>query len=395
MQNIKTDYVPKKRKNYNICIICATGIDLLRYFHKNIEIALNFLGHNVKLITDKEWIEKFNNKNDILVESKCDFYLSTNSECYESIVYQQKNTPLLVMCIDRVYHILRNKTNVNNVVHLWVSRRDMNNAYLYIENNEHYFLPHAASIDEDLDINKLFNKKRVLDVFISCHYIKNFASSIYPKGGYDISSIKRVYHSFFNDMKSLEECTEAEMNFDKKQLADFMWDSALFIDSKARMNAKLTIINKIIDAGFSLHCCGANWEKTEIIKNENFIYYGPLTTKVSNKKMEDAKIVVNAMVPSFDGSHERIFESMLRGALCITTPSDYLRETFKDGENIVFFDPLDLNTLVEKINFYLQNEGERLRITKNAFNEVISKHTWYHRADELLDIYENYISLKK
>jgi spore maturation protein CgeB len=44
--------------------------------------------------------------------------------------------------------------------------------------------------------------------------------------------------------------------------------------------------------------------------------------------------------------------------------------------------------LVDKVKYYLKNEEERNQIVKNAY-EITSKYnTWEHRADEILQIYD-------
>lgn len=36
------------------------------------------------------------------------------------------------------------------------------------------------------------------------------------------------------------------------------------------------------------------------------------------------------------GAHDRVFNSMLNGAVCVTDTSGYLKDNFIDGENIIF-----------------------------------------------------------
>jgi spore maturation protein CgeB len=89
-------------------------------------------------------------------------------------------------------------------------------------------------------------------------------------------------------------------------------------------------------------------------------------------------------------AHERIFSAMSRGALCMTDATDYLREMFTEGEDIVFYDNDNLDGLAGKIRYYLAHEDERLRITVNAFGNVRARHTWVNRAEDMISMYEEF-----
>jgi hypothetical protein len=80
----------------------------------------------------------------------------------------------------------------------------------------------------------------------------------------------------------------------------------------------------------------------------------------------------------------RYYEPALTKALlfCDPPPEEY-RDTFRDGENCVYF---DLDNLIEKAEYYLENEKERKRIVNRAFGEFMTHHTWTARSWELIDI---------
>jgi len=47
--------------------------------------------------------------------------------------------------------------------------------------------------------------------------------------------------------------------------------------------------------------------------------------------------------------------------------------------------------LLEKIDYYLTHETEREEIAYNGYKEVLSKHTYEHRAKEILNVVKNEI----
>lgn len=82
----------------------------------------------------------------------------------------------------------------------------------------------------------------------------------------------------------------------------------------------------------------------------------------------------------------RIFEAMACGAFVI---SDYQKDVFslfRDGEHLVGFKTVD--ELIEKIQYYLHHPNERINIAKRGRHEVLKKHRYVNRIEEMLAIVE-------
>ena len=67
------------------------------------------------------------------------------------------------------------------------------------------------------------------------------------------------------------------------------------------------------------------------------------------QQISRAKISLNVMPWFKDGAHDRVFNSMLNGAVCLSDGSRYLDECLKDGEDYVKYDLADLAELPGKI----------------------------------------------
>lgn len=78
----------------------------------------------------------------------------------------------------------------------------------------------------------------------------------------------------------------------------------------------------------------------------------------------------------------RLFEALACGAFVICDGQKDARALFKDGEHLVFFD--STVELKEKIKYYLNRPVERQRIAASGRSEVLAKHTYRHRVEELL-----------
>lgn len=86
----------------------------------------------------------------------------------------------------------------------------------------------------------------------------------------------------------------------------------------------------------------------------------------------------------------RIFEGMYcnRMVMADKLPSDRgLDMLFKDKEDIVYYDSLE--DAIDKINYYTNNEEERLKIAKNGYEKVLNNHTTLQRLDLILENYKN------
>lgn len=80
----------------------------------------------------------------------------------------------------------------------------------------------------------------------------------------------------------------------------------------------------------------------------------------------------------------RDFDAMFTGALYVTSENESLQILFKDSDSIIYYSNID--SLVKKINYYLDNDLERIRIANNALKLSKSKHSWDIRIKSLIDM---------
>lgn len=84
---------------------------------------------------------------------------------------------------------------------------------------------------------------------------------------------------------------------------------------------------------------------------------------------------------------DRFFRILLSGAFCLSKEFPNMDEYLPDVNFATF---KDLSTLKSKIDYYLENDAERINIAKNGHKMAISKWTWKHRANELLKLVEKW-----
>lgn len=90
---------------------------------------------------------------------------------------------------------------------------------------------------------------------------------------------------------------------------------------------------------------------------------------------EDARFPVYQASP-------RVFEALACGAFLLTDRQPDVLSLFRDGEHLASFS--DGEELQRQILYYLSHPGERRRIAAAGRREVLSRHTYVHRIEELL-----------
>lgn len=103
-----------------------------------------------------------------------------------------------------------------------------------------------------------------------------------------------------------------------------------------------------------------------------------------NKIYNSTKICLNMHhVQSKEGVNPRIFEILGAGGFQLTDYKKTLENFFEIGREIECYKTE--KDLLDKIEYYLQNEDERKKIAQRGNNIVKKKHTYKHRAKTILD----------
>jgi spore maturation protein CgeB len=142
-------------------------------------------------------------------------------------------------------------------------------------------------------------------------------------------------------------------------------------------------VDKNNDIGF----CG-NWlnrrqwidliEKNNISVKKDIFVIGDDMVKAINSY----KIHFNRNLS--DDINFRTFETLGCKTLLITNHTPGLEKLFTIGENIVVYE--NEKDLIDKINFYLNNDKEREEMVHKGYEHVKNNHTYYNRAEQLINI---------
>jgi len=79
----------------------------------------------------------------------------------------------------------------------------------------------------------------------------------------------------------------------------------------------------------------------------------------------------------------RVFDVLACGGFVLADRNETLLELFKEDWDIVCFDTPE--EAVDKINYYLNHENDRLTIAQRGYDNVVNSHTFEHRINHILN----------
>jgi len=123
------------------------------------------------------------------------------------------------------------------------------------------------------------------------------------------------------------------------------------------------IIKNLQDLGFSIQCFGKGWK--DAVANKDL----PRTINNSKINLNFSKSRGNK-----PQTKARVFEITGSGGFCLTEYSNEVKNLFKENHEIVIFK--NLNELIYKIKYYLQNEYERKFICKNGYSKCYNEYSY-------------------
>ncbi len=100
------------------------------------------------------------------------------------------------------------------------------------------------------------------------------------------------------------------------------------------------------------------------------------------KKFSQSRIILNEAI--LDDLNMRVMEGLACKRLLLTEDIPAIYDHFEDGKHLVLFKTID--EAVEKVEYYLAHDDERNAIAEAGYQEFLSKHTYMHRAKELLKV---------
>lgn len=229
------------------------------------------------------------------------------------------------------------------------------------------------------------------DVILTGNYTK--LSFFEPYINWINEEYAAFYRGIIDDLLEHPACTveevalahcEWEMGKEPNDQLRIALHKMIFIDLYVRNYWRGKAVRTLVNAGIPVHVVGKGWEELEDVRHPECLKLHPQTDSVTCLEMlADAKVSLNVMPWFKDGAHDRVFNSILNGAVCVTDPSCYLEEELHEGEGVCYFALQDMDDLPEKVKDLLQNDSGRNEIVRRGRAIVEQKHTWAQRAKTL------------
>lgn len=258
----------------------------------------------------------------------------------------------------------------------------------------HFFLPHA--VEKDIPYNP--HEKKLYDISLLATYI-NFDDrrekwqKMFPDEvcrAMDAAIELTFSVSTIGFMEALQQSLIAEIPTAKEvhfstdpNFLTLAREVELYIKGKERVD----LIRAI--KGPEVHIFGASidkkdWQK-ELVTHANVHFHPPVSYEEAFKIMRQSKIILNTSMKNKEGAHERIFMGLGSGAAVVSNDCPFMREQFVEGEEIILYDPANMNLLNEQLITLLNNEHHLNAIAQAGRINVLENHTWDQRVDTILE----------
>ena len=208
-----------------------------------------------------------------------------------------------------------------------------------------------------------------------------------------ITRIDDEYTAFYHGMieelltqpwKTVEEVAEAHLLAELSEVPEEelkkTFAALTFIDLYVRYTFRGRAVQALVDAGIKVHVFGDGWELLECGHPENLIIMNSLNSEGCLKKLCQTKLSLNVMPWFKNGAHDRIFNSMLNGAVCLTDSSIYLDEILHDGKDCSLYSLTEMERLPEIAKGLLADPNRMQAIADGGYELAQAGHTWAHRA---------------
>lgn len=175
-----------------------------------------------------------------------------------------------------------------------------------------------------------------------------------------------------------------DSELDEQSIYYIHMECAPYIEGFVRREFKLRTMQALDQAGIRVTILGGNTWDLGGLELKNASLLPRITPQECNLQMQRAKVSLNCMPWYKAGCSERVFNSMMNGAVCVTDRSSYLEERFKDGSELVYYDLWNLTQLAYDIRYLLNNIEAAQQIAYRGYRETNAADSWESRMGTIL-----------
>ncbi len=159
-----------------------------------------------------------------------------------------------------------------------------------------------------------------------------------------------------------------------------------YVDWAIRMYQRGRVVTALAKSGLDLYLLGRGWENhlssklPNVHRIDDRIPYRDTLTY-----MADAKINLNVMPGFKQGTHDRVFNTLLRHSIPLTDSSAWIDNNYIDGVDIALYNLDQLERLPDISRQLLSDSKLAERIIKNGYEKTVNNFTWNHCANWILE----------
>lgn len=166
-----------------------------------------------------------------------------------------------------------------------------------------------------------------------------------------------------------------------------IFNYSVHLDWAIRMYERERVVSVLAEAGLELYLLGRGWENhpaasyPNVHRIDDRIPYAETLMYMAN-----AKINLNVMPWFKEGTHDRIFNTLLQHSLPLTDSSTWIDEHFTDGVDIALYDLDHLEQLPDIARGLLEDTSRAEAIIEKGYEKVLRNYTWSHCVDWILEV---------
>lgn len=211
----------------------------------------------------------------------------------------------------------------------------------------------------------------------------------------DGTSLGEFYRLMYQNLKENSGlATDAAVLFTVGQLG---WDlsqnavkalmrGSAYVDWAIRMYQRERVVRVLAESGLPFHLLGRGWENHPSVNCKNVVRLDDRVPYAETLPlMADARVNLNVFPGFKDGTHDRIFNTLLQRSVPLTDPSRWLMENFTDGQDVALYDLDHLEELPAIAERLLADRELAETIIRQGHEKVLRNLTWSHCAEWVLD----------
>ncbi|WP_034785008.1 glycosyltransferase [Eubacterium xylanophilum] len=387
--------------NIEKIVMFKRGIETLSYFSEQMGKRFEKLGYQVfyfDLCKEYESMSEliwFCQEGDTVVVS-FNFDGCSGEECFVdsegTSFFTARHIPFINIVVDHPFYYHKFKPLLpENYIQISIDRE--HEAYMrrfFPEIRRGPFLPLGGTCIWESKKNIPTWDERIFDIVFTGNYNppEIFNEAIHRHG----EEYSRFYYDIIDDFKahpwkSMDATIEEHIRRDAVDVTeDGIKDTMpnmIFIDLYVRHWFRGEVVKTLADAGLKVCCFGTGWEKVDTKKPENLVKGNLLDSYGCLRQISQGKISLNVMPWFKAGAHDRVFNSMCNGAVCLTDSSRYLDEIMIEGKHYMKYELWELDKLPDIAGSILNNRDKWEEISEAGYEFAMGEHTWSHRADAI------------